>query len=108
MRGEWKCRDWELDHWSRKLEADIAFVYRYRDSRNAILDYTRDDITPGQIGQVLGCLGWESADTDIEDGYYYDYYYHVDYKGYQLVIETNIITFGLRLYFINEPMPSSI
>ena len=102
MRGEWKCRDWELDYWGRKLKADIAFIYNHCDSTDETLDYTKCDITPGQIGQVLEFLGWEFNDLERDKDYRYETYYNEEYEGYHLIVSACIDDFQLKIYFVEE------
>lgn len=101
MRGEWKCRDWEFDYWQHKLVPDIQYLYKYRKNSDT-LEYTRYDITPGQIGQVLSVMGWEAGDIDYDGSEVYDYYSHTDYPNAKLVVYSNGTTFKLTLYFVEE------
>lgn len=102
MRGEWKCRDWELGYWGLRLQSDISFMYKYRLDPDQYLNYTKYDITPGQIGQVLESLDWEFVNTDRDNDYRYEYYYNSKYEGYLLTVSANIDTFKIEMYFVEE------
>lgn len=99
MRGEWKCRAWELDYWGRKLESDIEFAYTHD---NETMDYTKYDITPGQIGQVLESLGWEFDHVERDKDYRYETYYNEKYDGHYLIVSACIDDFKLEVYFVEE------
>lgn len=99
MKGEWRCRDWELDYWGRKLKSDIEFAYTHDDKT---LNYTKYDITPGQIGQVLESLGWEFSHLERDKDYRYETYYNEEYDGYYLIVSACIDNFKLKIYFIEE------
>lgn len=99
MRGEWKCRDWELDYWSNKLESDIEFIYQHNDEE---LDYTKHDITPNQIGQILTYIGWEFSQLERDRDYRYETYYNEAYEGYYLIVSACISDFQLKIYLVEE------
>ena len=97
MRGEWKLRDWEEEHWIRKMESYIRDLCRNKNK----IDLTKEDINPYQVREVLEKIGWECDDDIEENGWEQDMWmrFYSPHYSNRLVVFSCGMTFSLEMYW---------
>lgn len=95
MRGEWNLRDWEEEHWSRKMTSYIQTLFRGKNK----IDLTKEDINPYQVWNILETLGWEREDDIDTNGWEQDMWmrFYNPHYPYRIVVFSCGMTFQLEM-----------
>lgn len=95
MKGCYNLKDWEMVKWLPHFE---SIIESFKEDRTLEYDFSREDLSPSNIKDILDKLGWNHVDFDI-NGWEADSWWYFEYKDYdfQIVMFYCGFTFVLNL-----------